>query len=43
MIQAQNLTREKEIELAYAQRSQQEKEERDAVWEKVEAEQNHGK
>lgn len=43
MTQAQNLTREQEIELAYAQRSQQEKQERDAVWEKVEAEQNRGK
>lgn len=43
MTQAKNLTREQEIELAYSQRAEQEKKDREAVWEKVEAEQNRGK
>jgi len=34
------LTKEQEIEQAYAQLKAQEKQERDAVWERVEADQN---
>ncbi len=39
----EKLTREQEIELAYAQLEAQRKKEKEEAWEKAEAEQNRGK
>ncbi len=43
MSQVKATTREEEIEMAYAQREKQVREDREKVWEKVEAERNKGK
>lgn len=43
MKEAKTMSREEEIEQAYAQRDKQAREERDKVWDKVEAERNKGK